>query len=262
MAIRFSPYLSLVLLLATACSTPRTALRLTSPTGVQEYEIKDGIPHGTWVERYPNRQLMYEMSVVDGVRSGPIRGWYPNGKLAIEGTYKDRTPVGTWTRWYETGTKWTEGQFTDGTPSSIWSTWDKSGNLISKEDLGFCKKYCPDGSVKIGSEPPKGYFVRCEKKTTDEHFIGKETSWYPSGTKWTEGSFRDYIAEGESVDWFENGKIARRATYKNGLPVGPVTFWYPSGIKQAEVEYEGTTPKVLRSWDTDGKPKSSEGQKK
>jgi TonB family protein len=66
--------------------------------------------------------------------------------------------------------------------------------------------------------------------------------------------------EGNSFDYFSNGKLERTRTHKNGRPVGQETIYYSSGIKRANFIY--TNPEseydwkylISDTWDSLGNP--------
>ena len=46
--------------------------------------------------------------------------------------------------------------------------------------------------------------------------VGKWTSWYENGLKWTDRNYKDGKEDGKSTEWFANGQIKTEGNYKDG----------------------------------------------
>lgn len=86
-----------------------------------------------------------------------------------------------------------------------------------KEIYGYQELY-PSGALKM-----KGRF------NADKIREGKWESFYEDGTPWSIGHFKDGVAEGLSVVWFEDGKKRYEGEMKGGKPVGEWKYYDSSG---------------------------------
>jgi len=82
--------------------------------------------------------------------------------------------------------------------------------------------------------------------------VGKWTTWYESGQKQHEVSFKDGKQDGLETYWHENGQKAGEVVYRNGQPDGLVTVWYETGQKMVEIMYEGGKVLDETRWDENG----------
>jgi len=87
---------------------------------------------------------------------------------------------------------------------------------------------------KIEDEYEDSGKLRTEREVarfSDNHFEadGIYREFYPNGQVFVEGKFRRGRQEGEWTYYFDNGKINRKATFKNGQPDGPREIFRADG---------------------------------
>lgn len=62
-------------------------------------------------------------------------------------------------------------------------------------------------------------------------------SWYPSGTLWSETTFKAGVKEGTTITYYENGMVRYRGFYKNDERAGKWKIFDESGKFQKEIDY-------------------------
>lgn len=62
-------------------------------------------------------------------------------------------------------------------------------------------------------------------------------SWYPSGTLWSETTFKAGVKEGTTITYYENGMVRYRGFYKNDERAGKWKMFDESGKFQKEIDY-------------------------
>ncbi len=118
------------------------------------------------------------------------------------------------------------------------------------------------------------------KRAKDGTFVphGLTTTWYESGQKWTETTFRNGVQHGERRTWFttgvewsigsydngvengtwtafhHNGEKAREWRLDHGVWNGPYKEWHPNGRTRLEVTFvDGLRQGVMRFYDEEGR---------
>ena len=71
---------------------------------------------------------------------------------------------------------------------------------------------------------------------------GYWVSFYENGNKWSEGNYRDGMAEGRRTTYFESGKVRYTGEYLNNRRVGKWQFYDEAGNLLKEVDF--TTPRA------------------
>lgn len=82
---------------------------------------------------------------------------------------------------------------------------------------GYDTLYFEDGSKKLG-----GMLVKGKRE-------GIWTSWYPDGTMWSEGEFKNGKPSGKTVTYYETGNKRYEGFYMEGKKAGKWFFWDENG---------------------------------
>lgn len=74
------------------------------------------------------------------------------------------------------------------------------------------------------------------KRTKTGEFVphGVTTTWYESGLKWSETSFRNGIKHGPRLTWYTTGAEWSQGNYDDGVEDGTWTAYHPNGEKARE----------------------------
>jgi hypothetical protein len=105
-------------------------------------------------------------------------------------------------------------------------------DLIDKAAKGFV---CPDGTTKLGEEPPDGKEVWCEK-SGKRH--GPYRAWHDNGLKALDGGYKDGKRDGLWVEWHQNGERKSEVTYVDDKPHGRYRIWAENGDVLSDVTYD------------------------
>ena len=113
---------------------------------------------------------------------------------------------------------------------------------------------CPPGAQLMGTPPPKGFEVWCQKTVNGRPLKdGPFIVYGSSGDRMIQGTYRNGVQEGEWTLWYENGARASIDHYANGLQSGLHTSWYANSQKAIEGEYQrGKREGVWTQWDPSG----------
>jgi antitoxin component YwqK of YwqJK toxin-antitoxin module len=85
---------------------------------------------------------------------------------------------------------------------------------------------CPPGSRLAGPESDDGATLTINGRVTaaclrpDGTPHGPSITWYESGSKESEGEYRDGARSGPWLYWHDNGRLSGRGTFVDGKPDG------------------------------------------
>jgi hypothetical protein len=101
--------------------------------------------------------------------------------------------------------------------------------------LQFQSDDCPKGTTQTGKAPPDGVSQGCTTAAGQRH--GPWTEFWPSGTKWRVGEFKNGKHHGHWTVFRPNGKKLYEADYKNGFLHGKIVVYYENEQKRIEGAY-------------------------
>jgi hypothetical protein len=115
-------------------------------------------------------------------------------------------------------------------------------------------KSCPEGAELMGSPPPNGTEIWCEKYVGGIPVKdGAYVVYNLNGSRMIDGYYRDGKQSGEWTMWHGNGQRASVDHYTDGVQNGMHTSWYPNGAKAIEGAYrDGKREGVWHRWDPNG----------
>lgn len=90
-----------------------------------------------------------------------------------------------------------------------------------------------------------GYFV---EEGSNKPFTGTNTMYYKNGKIHRKASFKDGLMHGEVLQYFKNGKLSVRGAMKNGVKSGKWTSWYENGEKLREGNFVNNNEEGLFTW--------------
>lgn len=157
----------------------------------------------------PILSIPYEADVA----TGEVYNYFQDGTLETVFNYKNDEKHGPSKEYYLDGQLYAEGHYENGKADGLFTFYYRNGNK-SREiryaegfQVGEGKKYYPDGSIK-------------EKYDLDER--GK--------------------LKGESITYARNGKVLRKATYKDGVLQSYICFDSTGKVLREEKEKRGELP--------------------
>ncbi len=103
---------------------------------------------------------------------------------------------------------------------------------------------CPEGTRKVGDEPPAGLEAWCERDGGVRH--GPYRAWHDDGAKSVAGQYQDGQRDGDWAEWHVNGQRKNELSYRAGKPDGRFTEWDESGDVTSRGVYENGRLKVPR----------------
>ncbi len=172
---------------------------------------------GTAFDVYRDGQVRYEQKYKNGVPDGVYKEWYENGQIKIETNYENELQFGSFKKWYE------NGQLKEQT------------TLKYSAAIGSIKHWHENGQLAYEIEL-KDDFTPSE----DHNYLVNDLKSY--GVNYV---FYDRLYNGKYRIYYENGQIAKEATYDNGKLVGTYKEWYKDGVLKQEATPEYIAEKFL-----------------
>jgi antitoxin component YwqK of YwqJK toxin-antitoxin module len=137
---------------------------------------------------YPSGAVKEEIEMdTKGRRHGSYKQYYENGKLREQALYRHDTLVGERTLYYENGNP------------EVKEPYDQHGLLN-----GTYRQFYPEGGVQL------------ELVYIDNVISGMSKAYFPSGQLKEEVTMMQNEENGPFTEYFRNGKIAWKGTYKDG----------------------------------------------
>lgn len=137
--------------------------------------------------------------------------YYTNGKKSSEGMMKNGKPDGYWITYYESGVKKSEGNRKEFELDSCWKFYNQSGALTMEINYKKGKK---NGLRKTWMD----------KEIVEENFVddvkqGNTVYYYDTGKILRKIPFRDGLEDGKAYDYDKLGNIISITDYKKGFVV-------------------------------------------
>ncbi len=193
-------------------------------------EVKEDGLHEEW---WDNGQLKSRITYKDGKYNGLYEMWDYDGQLMYRINYKDGKKGGLYEEWYSNGKQRVRVTYKDGKEDGLYEVWDYNGHLLSR-------KFFRDGKeIEMPEE------LREQEKQKAE-----ETKVEPKEEKQTKA---DGKKDGLSEEWWDNGQLKSRITYKDGKKDGLYEEWGKDGKLRHRINYkDGKYNGLYEWWDKDG----------
>lgn len=210
---------------------------------------------------YPDGQVKTAANFVNGFPEGVVQAFDPAGKLVSEVTYQKHLPNGPSRTFWPNGQVKSERLLRNGQPDGPDKTWYENGQVASETvtapgaKTGKLRAYYPSGKLQRES----AYKSVTIAPTTATYSIAevpgkpkkREVRDAPPGTT--------AASDGPATEYFEDGTVAGRITYKLGVKVGTEQFFYPGGKLREETAYRNEGRDYDRSsYYESGNPKAEE----
>lgn len=168
----------------------------------------------------------------NGMKQGHWITYYENGNKRYDGYFKDDKPVGTFTRFYEEKGIQSIMEFEEDGKEACARIFYNNGNLAAEGKYREQRKH---GEWKY-------YSFYSADLTFSENYVegekhGVSTIYYPNGKVSEILHFRYNREDGAWVQYFENGTVSLKTTFREGKLHGDYTQYYPSGITYIVGQY-------------------------
>jgi len=152
--------------------------------------------------------------------------FYENGKIKYEGKFgENNQKTGKWYYYFEDGTKFAECDFTKSKSGFGWEVYktDKTKLVGSKDKVNEVTFYTNGGLAKI----------RISNETQE-----KEYKFFPSFNLMEDRTLKNNILNGQTLSFFDNGKINSKNYFKNGVQDSIYILYYENGSTQIKGNYK------------------------
>jgi antitoxin component YwqK of YwqJK toxin-antitoxin module len=210
-------------------------------------------------ERVVNRnsagQVIETYTMVDGQRQGPAATFYDNGARKSERVFVDGKVSGRAVEYHQNGIVMRDGTFEAGQLIGSWSQYYPTGQLEMRGQASGSQEYYEN----VLDRPIRS---------------GVWTTYYPDGSKRSEGGYDKGTMSGPWREYHVNGNVLRDVTFADGSLTGTWSQYYETGQLEmrgqasgSEQYYRNTLDRPIRSgvWTTyypDGSKRSEGGYDK
>ena len=175
-----------------------------------EGEIINGVKEGLHISWFQPGIKWIEESFKNDKHEGTVRVYYPDGKIMLEMDLKNAIANGKLVLWDTKGNKYREE------------------NYVNEKKQGLFTVYYSNGKKE------NEWLYQADAK----HYLF-EKKWYENGNLYFATNYNEAgIQDGESIGYFENGKINYQKNYLNGRLDGQEKYFYPSGKDKSSKFYK------------------------
>lgn len=192
----------------------------------KEYYLQNGILEGTYLEWYPNKQIMNQFHFKNGHFDGEQKSFYPSGKLAVRVKYQNQKREGLQEEWHDNGAKMLLYSYKSGIKD------------------GDAKAFFANGKPKYQATYKQGALH------------GLEVSWHENGQMQSRQSFKDGLKHGSHTKWAANGDCLLEQEWALDVPHGYHQEWYSDSHLKSKVHFtNGIKDGLEEEYHLNGKPK-------
>ncbi|GAL87683.1 hypothetical protein MYP_4914 [Sporocytophaga myxococcoides] len=203
--------------------------------------------------KIPVREQYYVNEDDTTVKNGSYTLFSPEGDILIKSNYKDNLLDGTYAEFYENDNPKVKSTYSNGRKIGEQLNYSIQGTLLSKEvyektsasDLQLYKKYAPSG------------------KLTGEGFVKNGlydstlTEYYENGAVKTRITFREGKRKGPFSVFDPKGTLLQKGFYENDSLNGMITSYFNSGkIKSTAMYKKGAVDGIVEEYYQSGKVRS------
>lgn len=209
---------------------------------------RSGEPHGAWSIFDGEGRLVSEVNFHEGLRHGEATLWTASGEVYRRSRFENGLPHGSLEQLSDEGRLETIAEFEQGRRRIERVERHDNGLLKAREQwLGpLTEVATPDDPwrVRLARHEARGESIR----------DGSRESWWPSGQRKLQATYRQGRAVGEARWWHANGQLALRGGYGEGLAEGDWSWWRETGVRAASCRYVAGEPVGEWSlWAADGR---------
>ncbi|WP_248724713.1 tetratricopeptide repeat protein [Seonamhaeicola sp. ML3] len=234
-----------------------------------EIPFKNGKRHGVEKKYHFNKKLSSEISYANGELNGPYKTYFNNGNIEEEGFSKDNFYDSPWKIYHKDGTLKIEQTYVKGSLNDIYKEYDTDGKLYSefeyrKGEVIAYKYYNKNGEIIKEARKKGGEFSfigHTPQGTVNAKGLydikgGKEGPWEffsNNGVLTGKGTYKDNMAIGEHLNYYNNGEIESISSYRNDSLTGYYAAYHLNGqLKRQGWNKNGSSVGEWRSYYIDG----------
>ena len=192
------------------------------PTGQPKVRISksDGV---TIVECFYPSGALHKRTVQgkDGSPCEPIRLFHENGQLAEVLHMKGTRELGPWLRYFPDGSPRLEAEYLEGRKLVVHNAWDDEGRQVVENGTGVFHNDGLKIKTAVRAVEPSDYTSAWEVKNgvlDGKHWM------YKNGVLWSEGNSPNGVQNGESLTYWDNGRVHHRTLWKDGEEAASESF--------------------------------------
>lgn len=208
------------------------------------YEL--GVPVGEYVEYHSSGQVSVQGQYQSGAKTGIWKNFYPDGGIYSLGEYRNDLKTGLWKYFNKIGILVAEGEYNLGMEIGQWFYYYDGGQLksVGSYKLGFedgiwglfydnkqltQEEYWENGRLQNVGDYLSFDGQRKLDKGTLKDGNGTRITYYTTGLKESEGTFKFGKAEGLWIFYHENGKKASEGSMIDGKKEGAWRYYNAAG---------------------------------
>ena len=220
----------------------------------------DGKKEGYW-EEYRNGYLYSKGLYINDKKEGNWENYYSDGGLATKVPYKNDKMNGMWEQYFHEGQLRAKGLYKDGKEDGVWEHYFPNGDLYSRylydngevvEKLFMVETETPKKKLfaPIGLSGENSRWLKWNKEqpikngepinqyTHDGKKTGYWEDYFDNGQLKSKGSYKNGIKDGIWEDYFYNGKLESKGSYKNGIKEGIWEYYWDNGQLGSKGSYK------------------------
>ncbi|MDD2489216.1 MAG: hypothetical protein WC108_04685 [Bacteroidales bacterium] len=193
-----------------------------------------------------NPKLVYYIKKDNGVKNKVAEKlYYENGKLKYEGKFEQNERTGKWFYYFENGNIFAQCDYTNSKSGNNWEVnkIDKT-KIVTNKDKVKEVTYYPDGALAA----IKIIYDKYEK----------EYSFFQSFQLLEERTYKGNILNGQSLSFYENGKINSTNYFKDGMQDSIYVLYYENGSTQIKGNFK--MDNKIGKWEFFKKDGTSDGE--
>ena len=195
-----------------------------------------GLQEGAWTTWFENGQKESEGSYRRGLKEGAWRTWNLDGTLDSESSWTRGDAEGTFTRWYygDGFPAYDRGAMVHSLAQGLWQAHTADGVHLLQEITYL------DG---LSEGPGHGAWVDGKKRFEGTFHLGYRceawAAWHANGQQdylgryrcnWTQNGQLGSQKDGPWTTWYPSGQKKSEGTWKDGVRVGDWTAWTEAGV--------------------------------
>jgi antitoxin component YwqK of YwqJK toxin-antitoxin module len=177
----------------------------------------------------------------------PVVVWHENGQVAEELHLKPGTgkKLGPWRKFFEDGRPMLRAEYKAGQRLVVHDAWDESGKQIVKDGAGTFFQDGRNIDWQYDIHFDGGWSHRTQLKNGIPHGV-QET--YHHGVLWSRTEMKDGKAHGESLLFYDDGKVRTRTILKDGKEVKSEELARFTRPKPAVLLFAEADDRLYKAW--------------
>ena len=208
---------------------------------------KDGKLDGLFQFFYKNGQLLRQVYYKEGKKDGLYESYYENGRLKIKTYYKDGKEDGLLEEYYENGQLLSRINKKNGRYDGLYEVYNIKGKLTKKYNFkdgredGLSEFYDVRSSLVYKSKHKNGTLVQnayYKNDTLVAYLYGVFKFYYDNNKIAKIETYKDGEQDGLHEEYYKNGQLKQKSNYKDGKLDGLFESYYDSGQLEYQKNYK------------------------